>query len=742
MILSPNVIASLAASVVDPAVSAGAAPGIALVAASSISPGRRRSRPYRGAVAAVLLGSLSAISLAGCGGDVASPSTNDVQFAAEERSRSSGSAGRACELATDDGSVTVGSGLPGDPALPEPSSGYRLGKTVVSARSYMVVSANPHATRAGCEILKNAGSAIDAAVAVQAVLGLVEPQSSGLGGGTFVMHFDARSGKVTTYDGRETAPAAATENYLRWISDTEQTAPLPNARASGRSIGTPGTVRVLDLAHREHGTLPWPRLFNAAIGLADDGFAISGRMAEAIAGARTNLLRDAEAAAYFLNADGSARELGTTIRNPAYAATLRAIATGGPDAFYTGEIAQSIVDKIRVSSGGPAAPVLITPGLTTIEDLASYRPVKREPVCIDYRAYRVCGMGPPSSGGIAVAQTLGILETFTLSAHAPAPVNADGGKPTVMGVHLVSEAERLAYADRNAYVADADFVPLPGGSPAALLDKTYLRSRATLIREDRSLGIAPAGVFPAAARFASNAAEGKGTSHVSIVDRHGNAVSMTTTIESGLGSFHFTRGFLLNNELTDFSAVPEQDGRPIANRVQAGKRPRSSMAPTLVFRKTADGSTRDLVMATGSPGGATIIQFVVKTLVGVLDWGLDAQQATSLTNFGSSNTATTGIGGENPNIDATADGAYDPLVTGLRALGHTVSVNAQSSGVSTIVRMIEGGKVRLEGGADPRREGIVLGDPLRSDSERERDRDAHEGDDVRAREVAGASEGR
>lgn len=652
----------------------------------------------------LLVAGLLALPLAGCGSS-SNNNHNDAPPPAPPPPVA------ACERATANGGVTVGSGLPGDPSLPEPSSGYRSGIEAVRSGAYMVVTANPLASKAGCDVLKAGGSAADAAVAVQMVLGLVEPQSSGLGGGTFVLHYDAATRQVEAFDGRETAPAAATPNYLRWISDADQTAPVPSARASGRSIGTPGTVKVLEMLQQKHGKVAWSGLMTAGITLADSGFAISGRLADAIEGAKAQLLRDPEAVAYFYNADGTSRALGTTLRNPDYAATLRALATAGSPAFYTGEIAQAIVAKIAATGGGAQSPVPITPGLTTLEDLAGYQAKVREPVCSDYRQYRICGMPPPSSGGIAVAQTLGILENFDLAAQRPNPVNADGGKPTVMGVHLISEAERLAYADRNLYVADTDFVPLPGGSPAAMLDPAYLRGRAGLISLERSMGVAQPGQFSAAPRFSPFAVEEHGTSHVSIVDAQGNAVSMTTTIEGGMGSFHFTRGFLLNNELTDFSALPEADGLPVANRVEAGKRPRSSMAPTLVFQRAADGSAGELAMVTGSPGGATIIQFVVKTLVGVIDWGLNAQQATGLTNFGSANTATTGIGGENPNIVAAGDGAGDPLVTGLRAMGHTVSVAAQSSGVSTIVRVTDGAARVLEGGADPRREGIVLGGP-------------------------------
>jgi gamma-glutamyltranspeptidase/glutathione hydrolase len=375
-----------------------------------------------------------------------------------------------CQAITDAGSVVVGSGLPGDPAAPEPASGYRTGKKVVTARTYMVVTANPLASKAGCDILRAGGNAADAAVTVQAVLGLVEPQSSGIGGGAFMLHYNASTKALVAYDGRETAPAASTENDLRWVSSTNQTTPLPNARASGRSIGTPGAVRMLDLAHRENGRLAWKELWQPAIQLATTGFPISGRLAAAIAGAGASgvsLRADAEAAATYFNADGSPKALGTTLTIPAYAATLTAIADGGADAFYTGPIAQAIVDKVAVTTNVLTG-LPITPGKTTLADLAGYQAKKREPVCTTYRAYWVCGMSPPSSGGLAVAQTLGILENFNLGLYAPTAVDLEGGKPQVQGVHLVAEANRLAYADRNKYVADTDFVPLPGNSYEAM----------------------------------------------------------------------------------------------------------------------------------------------------------------------------------------------------------------------------------------------------------------------------------
>jgi gamma-glutamyltranspeptidase/glutathione hydrolase len=653
------------------------------------------------------------LALQGCGNDSVTVTTADTQ----------------CAQLTDGGSVDVGSGLPGDPTAPEPASGYRP-KALVSAKTYMVVSANPYASKAGCEILKKGGSAVDAAVAVQAVLGLVEPQSSGLGGGAFMLHYDAKTKKVQSYDGRETAPAAATEDYLRTISATNSAPPLPipagtapessgafNAlRQSGRSVGTPGAVRMLELAHKDYGSLAWKDLFQSGVQLASDGFPISGRMAAAIDGSRTLLLTDPEAAAYFLNADGTAKPLGTVIKNPAYAATLTALASTGANALYTGPIAENIVKKIKMTSGGSPS-FAITPGLTELSDLANYQAKKRDPVCTTYRSYWVCGMGAPSSGGMTVASALGTLENFYLAGYKPTAMDTNGGKPTVMGVHLISEAERLAYADRNKYMADTDFVPLPGGTTAALLDKAYLRNRANLIDFSRSMGTAVAGTFTSAPLGISSA-EGKGTTHMTIVDKQGNVVVMTTTIESGMGSFRMTNGFLLNNQLTDFSVLASDSSGPIANRIQANKRPRSSMAPTLVFKMADDGSMGDFLMGTGSPGGATIIQYVVKTLVGVLDWGMDAQQATSMVDFGAANSATTNVGGEHPNINATTPsgglaGGNDPLVTGLRAMGHTVSVSSQSSGISTIVKTTRSGATVLEGGADPRRENLALGDTFK-----------------------------
>ena len=595
--------------------------------------------------------------------------------------------------------------LPVDSGAPEIASGF-AGKEVVHARTFMAVSANPLATKVACDVLAAGGSAVDAAVATQMVLNLVEPQSSGIGGGAFLIHWDPETGAIDVYDGRETAPAAATPDYLRWIDVSDRRTPIPSARVSGRSIGTPGTVHMLSEAHGDHGSFPWAELFDPAIRIAEEGFQISPRMAASIEGSRSQLSRDPIAAAYFLTPAGTGKPAGTLLRSPELGEVFQQLAAEGVSAFYTGSIAQDIVDAIADTTGG------ITPGLTTLEDLATYRSVRREAVCSPYRSFVVCGMPPPSSGGLTVASALGVLEHFDLAPFAPVEPDRDGGRPDARGIHLVTEASRLAYADRDKYMADTDFVPLPGGSWGSLLDPDYLAERAALIDPARSMGTAAPGELGSVPLGIDATVPAGGTTHVSIVDRNGRVVVMTSTIEGGFGSYHMTRsGFLLNNELTDFSAEPvDAEGNLIANRIEAGKRPRSSMAPTLVFHQAPDGGRGDFFLATGSPGGAAIIQYVIRTLVGTLDWGLDPQQAVSMISFGASNSPTTSLGGEHPLVDTSDGGANDPTVAGLRALGHTVSVNSQSSGLGTIMRREIGGESVLLGGADPRREGIVLGD--------------------------------
>jgi gamma-glutamyltranspeptidase/glutathione hydrolase len=586
---------------------------------------------------------------------------------------------------------------------PEIASGYRSNMTAVRTSSYAVATANPLATDAACKVLNNGGTAADALITAQTVLGLVEPQASGLGGGSFMLYYDAAAKSVDAYDGREIAPAGATENYLRWVSDTDRSEPKPNTRASGRSIGVPGVLRMLELAHQEHGKTGWRELFDPATSLADQGFSISPRLAGQIADSAKDLARDEAAKAYFLNPDGTGKPAGTNLANPAMAKTLSAIASEGAQAFYTGAIARDIVDAAGSASGGR------TPSLITASDLASYQPKKRSALCTGYRTHEICGMPAPSSGGIAVAATLGILENFDLAALRPDNLDHHGGKPKPEAVHVISEAERLAYADRNKYVADTDFIPLPGNSPQTLLNKDYLKQRSSLINPGHSMGTAQPGDFGPVPVGVGPQPPEHGTSHISVVDKYGNAASMTTTVESAFGSFHLVDGLVLNNQLTDFSADPlGTDGAPVANRVQPNKRPRSSMSPTLVFDRAADGARGDLTQVVGSPGGSVIIQFVLKSLIGVLDWGLDPQQAVSGVDFGAANTPETGIGGEHPAINASDNGDHDPLVLRLRELGHKVSVAPQTSGLSALQR--DGTTSGWIGGADPRREGAVLGD--------------------------------
>ena len=495
-----------------------------------------------------------------------------------------------------------------------------------------------------------------------------------------------RSRQVQTFDGRETAPAAATPELF--IKDGEPMA-FVDGVVGGRSVGTPGVLRALELAHRQHGKLAWRTLFQPAIQLAEQGFGVSPRLATLLREESALPLRnDPVATAYFFEADGTPKAAGTRLRNPELAAVLRDVAERGAIAFYEGPIARDIAAKVR----GHAT----NPGLLTEADLASYRAKTREPLCFDYRLWRLCGMPPPSSGPLALAQMLGMLTSRNLAAVPPVKVGAVL-EPSAEAVHLISEAGRLAYADRGRYVADPDFVSLPGGSAAALLSPAYLAQRATLITE-RSMGRATPGLpaVPVASLADDRSLELASTSHVSVVDASGNAVSMTTTIENVFGAQMMVRGFLLNNELTDFSFAPSENGVPIANRVEGGKRPRSSMSPLLVF----DKASGELVMSVGSPGGSAIINYVAKVLVATLDWGLDVQQAISMPNFGSRNGPT----------ELEQDRASPALVDALKAKGHEVRVMPQTSGLQGIQRNIRSGQRGWFGGADPRREGVVMGD--------------------------------
>ncbi|MBC7602642.1 MAG: gamma-glutamyltransferase family protein [Ramlibacter sp.] len=584
------------------------------------------------------------------------------------------------------------------PDQPEGSSGYSP-KPGWAARTYAVAAANPLATDAGYQILKAGGSAVDAAVAVQMVLALVEPQSSGIAGGAFLLHFDGR--EVAVFDGRETAPAAADENLF--IGADGKPMLFQQAVVGGRSVGVPGAVRMLEMAHRQYGKLPWATLFQPAIALAEKGFRVSLRL-HTLASGDADLRKDAQSASYFFSRDGKAREPGYLLKNPDLAYVLRKIAAEGSIALHDGEIARAIVSKVRSHASNP--------GKMTLADLAGYQAKKREPLCYDYatqmRSFQICGVPPPSSGAIAIGQILGTLSNTPAASYPLVPgmgvPGTTGFVPSAEFLHLYTDASRLAYADRAQYIADPDFVEAPDGNWMSLLEPRYLASRSNLIDaspQGQSMKVAkPGAPGSMTARYAPMPEqEEHGTSHISIVDAQGNAIAMTTTIEAQFGSRQMVNvsgqpgGFMLNNELTDFSFAPKDaQGIPIANRVQGGKRPRSSMAPTLIFTKPGG----NFVMSVGSPGGAVIIHFTAKTIYGVLNWGINAQQAIDLPNFGSTNGPTFLEQNRFPRT----------LVEALRKRGAEVLELELPSGLQAIQTAPFG----LYGGADPRREGIVIGD--------------------------------
>jgi gamma-glutamyltranspeptidase/glutathione hydrolase len=540
------------------------------------------------------------------------------------------------------------------------------GKPVV-AENWMVAAANPHAVQAGADVLAKGGTAADALVAVQAMLGLVEPQSSGLGGGAFLVWYDAGSGDITTLDGREAAPLAVTPQLFQ--NDAGEPLKFFDAVVGGRSVGTPGTPALLETVHQRWGALDWGDLLAPAAAMAETGFTVSPRLASLVAADAERLGSSPTAAAYFLP-NGAAIQAGDTLKNPDYAQTLTAMAAGGAGAFYTGDIAADIVATVQGATGNP--------GVLSQVDLSIYQVKERPAVCAPYRAHEVCGMGPPSSGALAVGQILGLLEGYDLS--------AGPNDPNVL--RLIGDASRLAFADRGRYVADSDYVPVP---VQGMLDPAYLAERGKLLSGDDALPeVAPGKpAFDHALNRADDMAiELPSTSHISIVDGMGNVASMTTTIENGFGSRLMVRGFLLNNELTDFSFSSHKNGIPIANRVEPGKRPRSSMAPTIVMK---DGKP---VLAVGSPGGSRIIGYVAGAIIAHLDWGLDVQQAASLPHavnrFGT--------------YDLEEDTEMAVSVDALENLGYKTSTRALTSGLHMIA--IGDG---LSGGADPRREGIALG---------------------------------
>ncbi len=556
----------------------------------------------------------------------------------------------------------------------------------VRATEQMVVTANPHASEAGIRILRAGGSAVDAAIAVQLVLSLVEPQSSGVGGGAFMLVHDVPDdqpspnpaggfAEIVAYEGRETAPAAATPEMF--LDDRGRESSFLDVAFGGLSVGVPGAMRMLERAHRDHGRLPWAELFVPAIELAESGFEVSPRLYFLLD--RFRRVAQAERfRAYFYDEDGDPRETGYRLVNSEYAATLRLLVAQGADAMYTGELAGRIVEAVTNN--------VIRPGGMTLEDLANYEARTTTALCSPYRQRRVCGPRPPSSGGIAVQQILGILEAFDVPALTDDPVQS---------IHLLAEASRLAFADRNLYLGDPDFVAVP---VAALLNREYLGSRAALIDPDRALdSVLPGSPQP---DIAWNFAPGKpteveSTSHFSIVDRWGDAVSMTTTVQGAFGSQLMVGGFILNNQLTDFSFVPEVDGRPVANRPQPRKRPLSSMSPSLIY--DADGRLRLLV---GSPGGTRIINYVAQAIVAALDQGLNIQDAVAAPHFVAQDRL----------LELEQGTAIVDHSAALRRLGHDVAQRTLNSGLHGIaIDYVDGGRV-LSGGADPRREGVAVGD--------------------------------
>lgn len=558
-----------------------------------------------------------------------------------------------------------------DTVAPEKATDVTTARRV-EEKGFMVAAANPLAAEAGRDVIAAGGNAIDAMVAVQTVLGLVEPQSSGLGGGAFLVYYNAKTGKLTTLDGRETAPSDATPKLF--LDGAGQPLKFMEAVVGGRSVGTPGTVRLLEEAHTRYGQAEWASLLKPAERLATEGFKVSPRLASLIASEGDRLKKNPEARSYFFDTSGAALQTGALLKNPAYAETLSAIAKGGADAFYKGRIAEKIVKTVREATDNP--------GVLSLSDLSNYRVIERDPVCFLYRGLDVCGMGPPSSGAVAIGQMLGLVENFDLKSLGPKNVES---------WRIIGDAQRLAFADRERYVADTGFVPLP---VKGLLDKSYLGERAKLLDGDKALPkeAVKAGQpeWDHAQLFGRDAAlELPSTSHFVIVDRQGNVVSMTTTIENGFGSRLMTNGFLLNNELTDFSFKTHDGGLPIANRVEPGKRPRSSMAPTIVMK---DGKP---LLAIGSPGGSQIIGYVAQALIAYVDWGMPVEaivaQPHLINRFGT--------------YDIEAGTSAEELAGPLKALGYEVKPGEMNSGLHAIEINAQG----LAGSADPRREGAVIG---------------------------------
>ena len=543
--------------------------------------------------------------------------------------------------------------------------------TETVAKHHMVAAANPHAAEAGLAMLRAGGSAVDAAIATQLVLGLVEPESSGIGGGAFMLVYDPRTKRTTSFDGREMAPASATPTMFLDAGGQPRT--KPDAIPGGLSVGIPGVVKMLALAHKKYGKLAWAKLFEPAVKLADDGFPVGPKLARTIKGfTRGASMPDLKE--HFYHADGTPLAEGEIYKNAEYAATLRKIAAEGPDGFYKGDIAQAIVDKVQHAPRQQ--------GGMTMADLANYQAKERAPVCGNYRQYHVCSMGPPSSGGIAVLQILGMLQRFTPEQLTP---------NTVSGAHLFAEASRLAYADRAMYLGDPAFVDVP---IRGLTDQGYVQSRAALIDPAKDMGTATAGTPPQkhAALAPQVSPVLHGTSHMTIVDDSGEVIAMTTSVESVFGAEIMTRGFMLNNTLTDFSFQPVRDGKPVANAPAPGKLPLSAMSPTIVFDKNGN-----FLVSVGSPGGPAIIDYVAQILIGILDAKMSPKDAISMPHEINMN----------GNTLLERSPTSDQLAAQLTAMGHTVQVpQVEGSGLHGIQK-VKGGYI---GAADPRRDGIALGD--------------------------------
>jgi gamma-glutamyltranspeptidase / glutathione hydrolase len=543
--------------------------------------------------------------------------------------------------------------------------------TETVAKHHMIAAANPHAAEAGLDMMRAGGSAVDAAIATQMVLGLVEPESSGIGGGAFMLVYNPKTKQTTSFDGREMAPTSATPGMF--LDASGQPRAKSDAIPGGLSVGIPGVVKMLALAHKKYGKLPWAKLFEPAIKLAEDGFPVGPKLARTIR-SFTRGANMPDLKAHFYHADGTPLAEGEVYKNQEYAETLKKIAAEGPDGFYKGEIAQAIIDKVQ------HAPHL--QGGMTLADLENYQAKERSPVCGDYREYHLCSMGPPSSGGIAVLQILGMLQRFPSDALTPG---------TVSGAHLFAEASRLAYADRAQYLGDPAFVDVP---VRGLIDKGYVASRAALIDPAHDMGTAVAGNPPE--KHAELAPQVSpvlhGTSHMTIVDDSGEVIAMTTSVESVFGAEIMTKGFMLNNTLTDFSLQPMRDGKPVANAPAAGKLPLSAMSPTIVFDRN-----NNFLVSVGSPGGPAIIDYVAQILVGILDAKMSPKDAIAMPHEINMNGATL--------LEHSANS--DALAAQLTAMGHTVQVpQVEGSGLHGIEKVKDG----YIGAADPRRDGIALGD--------------------------------